>query len=78
MTLDTPESIALELLRMIALNEGKIIGPAGGKSRANRTWILNTYAECLNVVKPTPVKASRSSGKKAAVAAEPPAGEARV
>ena len=42
----TPEAIALDLLKIITNVEGKDLGPAGS-NKADRAWILDTYAECL-------------------------------
>jgi hypothetical protein len=42
----TPEAIALDLLKIITNVEGKDLGSAGS-NKADRAWILDTYAECL-------------------------------
>ncbi len=54
----TPEAVALELLKIIAAVEKKSLMSAGagllageGFTTADRGWILQTYAECLSVVK---------------------------
>ena len=44
----TPESIALDLLRMIGRFEGKLGQDGKG---ADKTWVLDTYAECLSTVR---------------------------
>jgi hypothetical protein len=41
----TPEAVALRLFEIIAKHEGK------SNAGADRKWILDTYAECLRVVK---------------------------
>ncbi len=46
---DSPEAIAYRLMVGIASNEGKHFG--GGFVTAERKWILETYWECLHVVK---------------------------
>lgn len=50
---NTPEQVALELLKMIANVEQKDFMPPAGqnKSMADRAWILQTYAECLRCVR---------------------------
>lgn len=47
---DSPEAVALVLLSFIADAEGMVYSPSADKS-ASRKWILDTYAECLKVVK---------------------------
>jgi hypothetical protein len=58
---ETPQGVALELLRLIAFSEGKEMNTAnlGNMSKApNRAWILGTYAQCMEIVgNPTHVKA---------------------
>jgi hypothetical protein len=66
---ETPEAVALDLLHMIARNEGKNIGPDSGQAKANRVWILNTYAECLQVVKPAGTRAPKVAVAKSPKAA---------
>lgn len=52
----TPEAVALELLKIIAEGAGKAT-PVGDKpilrfrSQADSKWVLDTYAECLLAVK---------------------------
>jgi hypothetical protein len=47
---NSPEYVAYRLLVDIARTEGKpLSGPAAGK--ADRKWILDTYAECLSAVR---------------------------
>ena len=50
---NTPEYVALELMKMIAAVEKKELIPpsAQGKTMADRAWILQTYAQCLECVK---------------------------
>jgi hypothetical protein len=45
---NSPERIAYLLLYEIANVEGKSISQGGG---VDRKWILDTYAECINVVR---------------------------
>jgi hypothetical protein len=47
----SPEEIAYRLLENIAFTEGQALSAADGGSRANKTWVLSTYAECLGVVR---------------------------
>jgi hypothetical protein len=45
---DSPEYVAYRLLERIAHLEGR---PLGHKGSADRKYILDTYAECLDVVR---------------------------
>jgi hypothetical protein len=62
MSNETPQGAALELLRLIAFNEGKEIDVTkiGNTSKSpNRAWILWTYAQCMQIVSvPGTVKAT--------------------
>lgn len=48
----TPEIVALALLERIARSEGRHfdVKPEAGATTADRRWILDTYAECLEAV----------------------------
>jgi hypothetical protein len=48
---ESPEFIAYQLLRGIAGAEGKV--DIDGLVVADRQWLLNAYAECIQVVKET-------------------------
>jgi membrane-anchored protein YejM (alkaline phosphatase superfamily) len=50
---DSPEHVAYTLMRDIARVENKILDASEGQLEkvANRKWILDTYAECLTVVR---------------------------
>lgn len=50
---NSPEKIALDLMRVIAESEGVLLHRPSGPSRhsASRKWILDTYAQCLHVVR---------------------------
>lgn len=48
---NSPEHVAYRLLRDIAGVEGKAKGPGYTMAEADRKWILDTYAECLDTVK---------------------------
>lgn len=54
----TPEAVALALLRHIAEAEGKASGASpsfgGYGGKADKQWILDTYRECLAAVRPLP------------------------
>lgn len=41
---NSPEQVAFKLMQLIAINEGKT-------GSADRKWMLDTYAECLHVVR---------------------------
>ncbi len=59
---DSPEIVALALLERIAHSEGRHFEAAPHEgSAADRRWILDTYFDCLNVVR----------GHRAQAAAEP-------
>jgi hypothetical protein len=54
---NSPEYVALLLLELIANVERKSLegkDPEPGFDRPDRSWILNTYTECLNTVRLTP------------------------
>lgn len=45
------ESVALELVKLIARSEGRRFTPArSARPVADREWILRTYAQCLQTV----------------------------
>ena len=46
---NSPQYIAYRLMHEIATVEGKSFqrNPGGGYQQADRAWILNTYAECV-------------------------------
>ena len=51
---NSPEEVALKLLRYIASVERKVLHtttPGSGEMPADRKWILDTYAECLKAVR---------------------------
>ncbi len=50
---DSPEVVALALLERVARAEGKRFDaqPEEGTKTADREWILQTYSECLTVVR---------------------------
>ncbi|WP_413989356.1 hypothetical protein ACMDCR_25805 [Labrys okinawensis] len=49
---NSPEQVAYRLLETIASNEGKSLeSNMAGKALAERAWLLDTYAECLLVVR---------------------------
>jgi hypothetical protein len=49
---NSPEQVAYKLLETIASNEGKTLrGSSVGKASAERKWLLDTYAECLQTVR---------------------------
>ncbi|MFO1160567.1 MAG: hypothetical protein U1E60_17140 [Reyranellaceae bacterium] len=46
------ESVALDLMKLIARSEGRRFAPGRtATSVADRAWILRTYAQCLQVVR---------------------------
>ncbi len=49
----TPEEVAFRLLEVIALKEGKNLGtpPNDVGDAPDRDWVLQTYRECLYVVR---------------------------
>jgi hypothetical protein len=48
---ETAEAIAFELFRVVAHAENKSIITQGSGSPADRKWVLQTYSECLGVVR---------------------------
>ncbi len=50
---NSPEEVAYKLLQTIASQEGKSLmsSPVGGAAKADRKWLLDSYAECLLAVK---------------------------
>jgi hypothetical protein len=45
------ESVALELVKLIARSEGRRFAPGrSARSVADREWILRTYAQCLQTI----------------------------
>lgn len=49
---NSPEEVAYKLLNNIADVEGKslVLNPTGKRDTADREWILDTYAECIDAV----------------------------
>jgi hypothetical protein len=48
----SPEAVALRLFEIIAANERKILSNStAADANADRKWVLDTYAECLRVVR---------------------------
>lgn len=65
---NTPEQIAYELMTCIAHNERKTLRIAhGDPATADRKWILDTYAECIQTVREPHRRFSKSANAKAAV-----------
>jgi hypothetical protein len=49
---NSPEEVAYKLLKIVASNEGKTLQYAqGAPATADRSWLLDTYAECLRAVR---------------------------
>ena len=50
---ETAESVAFRLLMLVADLESRTLhgNPAKDRTNADRKWILDTYAECLQAVK---------------------------
>jgi len=50
---NSPERIAYLLMRDIAIVERKVFNnhPADGAAKADRKWILDTYAECIRAIR---------------------------
>lgn len=51
MTGDSPEVVALKLLQLVAIADARPIGVAHADAKADRKYILNAYAECLEAVR---------------------------
>jgi hypothetical protein len=47
----TPEHIAYILLTVVAKREGKSLGASSTEVTADRKWLLDTFAECMQAVK---------------------------
>lgn len=50
---NSPEQVALKLLREVMIVEGRVASPTAvnGKTPADRKYLLDTYAECLRAAK---------------------------
>ena len=49
---NSPEQVAYKLLQTIASNESKsLVGSMSGGASADRKWLLDTYATCLDAVR---------------------------
>jgi hypothetical protein len=53
---NSPEHVAYQLLKLVAYLDGQDIGTAtanayASKPKADRKWLLDTYAECLRAVR---------------------------
>ena len=57
---NSPEQVAFKLMLNIARVEGRVLqrNPEGGQETASKEWILDTYAECLRIVK-NPIKETK-------------------
>ncbi len=51
---NSPEAIAFKLLYEVAHAEGKELRNITGRGKADRGWILNTYRDCLDAMRPRP------------------------
>ena len=49
----SPEKVALDLVQIISLIEKRSLhsGPPAGWTSADRKWLLDTYAECIQAVR---------------------------
>ena len=48
------ESVALDLMKLIARSEGRRFAPGrSARPIADRQWILRTYAQCLQTFRPS-------------------------
>ena len=45
---DSPQAVALKLLELIAIQQGRPLGDP--TKSADKQWILDTYKECLHIV----------------------------
>jgi hypothetical protein len=52
---NSPEAVAYKLLHHIAVVEGRVFArfPENGCTPVDRKWILETYFECLRVMRET-------------------------
>lgn len=48
---NSPEEVALKLLRIIALGEKMNVSTHGTGNNPDRKWILSTYGECIRTVR---------------------------
>jgi hypothetical protein len=50
---NSPEQVAFKLMEIIANHEDKVLrgSTSGPTKKADRKWILDTYAECLATVR---------------------------
>jgi hypothetical protein len=49
---NSPEHVAYKLMERIAEAEGKNLHrSSGGQRKADKAWILDTYAECIRTVR---------------------------
>ena len=50
---NSPKQVAFKLLEKISLVESRPLYPVteGGKTAADRKWILDTYVECIKAVR---------------------------
>jgi hypothetical protein len=46
---NSPQAVALELMREIAYAEGKELTKATGATKPDREWILTAYFQCYKV-----------------------------
>jgi hypothetical protein len=47
---NSPEHVAYQLLRLVSIIEGRPFD-SSSTNHADRKWLLDTYAECLNAVR---------------------------
>lgn len=48
---NSPEKIAYELMKLVAISEKKLLTPSPGPASFDKKWLLDTYAECLDAVR---------------------------
>jgi hypothetical protein len=70
---NSPEYVAFKLLQEIAAVEGRAIRGIQGDKRANRKWILDTYAQCIAVVRGQPTRVEFKALPKRSEISHPPA-----
>ena len=61
---NSPEQVAFQLLRMVAIIERVNLSgePAPNLRPATKAWLLNTYTDCIHVVRGSSPPAGRLTG----------------
>lgn len=53
---NSPQAVALELMKEVAFAEGKELIKGPGNEKPDRDWLLSTFSECLRLCNGNPYR----------------------